>query len=452
LLGKYQLVETVAAGGMGAIWRAHNQLLDSEVAIKVLFHVPTDVAAGEGLQRALSEARLAAQLHHPALCTALDVSTSEHGDPFIVYELLHGDGLDAVLATEGPLSATNAVRLLLPILDGLGLVHNKGIVHRDVKPANIFLARDESGNIQPKLLDFGIAKKHDETENITFTNLVSGTPPYMSPEQICGGSDLDLRSDLWSISVTLYELVSDRMPFEADSHNGTMLAVIYQPHAPLTELPVEDCDLVAIINRGLSKDRNDRYQSTLHLAKDLSRFLLSRGVEEDACGHSLRARLSSPAMNLTGSELALLRGHSTHHETAAKSPSLLPMVKQWRLPIRRRHLLALGFTALLGLLAWASGGRQVKAGDLPSSKAITSSPRPPIRIIAELVPPEARVDDNPHSGASKKEASPRGQVAGPVFPRHAPAKVLPSQRTQAAASPKPTPAPRTNALGYDFGL
>ena len=139
-----------------------------------------------------------------------DVGKTEHGDPFIVMELLQGESLGSVLATSGRMAATRAVQLLLPIADALSMAHAKRIVHRDLKPDNVFICKGD-GQIQPKLVDFGIAKL-DKGEG-TFTTqagAVLGSPEYMSPEQARGEDDLDLRTDVWSFCVVLYEALTGR--------------------------------------------------------------------------------------------------------------------------------------------------------------------------------------------------------------------------------------------------
>ncbi len=428
LLGKYELVERLAVGGMSVVWRAHNRLLDSQVAVKIMFRSTSD-PDGIALQRAHTEARLAAQLQHPAVCSALDFGISDTGDPLVVTELLHGQSLDEVLRAQGALSAVRAAQLLLPVVDGLAAAHGKGIVHRDVKPANIFLARSEDGIEQPKLLDFGIARGLADKQRITVAGVVCGTPDYMSPEQARGSKQVDLRSDLWSVCATLYELVTDRVPFEADNYNAVMFAVSHAAHAPIHELVGEDRRLVAIIEHGLIKDPDLRFQSARELGNQLAMFLLSRGVEVDACGHSLRSRLSAPEIDLTDAELAFV--HSSSTRDAKLAPTLRRTARRGtsrhdRISTRRWGLIALAVASLFGLSAWSSrsaerGGTQRAADAEPSSPSHVTTL--PVIVI------EGRVG-SPPSAARETSAS-------------------------RSASRKPTKPPRAakpNALGYDFGL
>ena len=154
ILGKYELELMLGEGGMGAVWRARNTSLDSPVAIKLIRTGLNRETLGT---RLLQEARAAAKLGHPAIVRVFDVGHTEHGDPFIVMELLHGESFGSLLLATNRMPATRAVQLLLPIADALSVAHGKRIVHRDLKPDNVFVSNNE-GQIQPKLVDFGIAK------------------------------------------------------------------------------------------------------------------------------------------------------------------------------------------------------------------------------------------------------------------------------------------------------
>jgi eukaryotic-like serine/threonine-protein kinase len=363
-----------------------------------------------------------------------------------------------VLAIEGRLSPVRAAQLLLPVLDGLGAAHNKGIVHRDVKPSNIFLAHDESGNLQPKLLDFGIARGLADKQRITVAGLVCGTPDYMSPEQARGSNDVDLRSDIWSMCATLYELVTDRVPFPADNYNAVMFAVLHRSHQPIIELAAADAELLAIIERGLNKDREQRFQSTRELAKHLSMFLLSRGIEVDACGHSLRSRMSSPEINLTSSELALVRAPAARESQLAPTVrrSMLPLLQltrqQLRVPTRHWGLVALGLGSLLSLGAWSASARTTQppqaVRDEPQSLR-ASNEAGDLSVASVGDAPLAR-DKATASNAKPKQASAGGRPGPGAIASKTP-KAGSELGPGGARSAKPA-APNRNALGYDFGL
>ena len=159
--GKYQLGRHLGEGGMGDVWLAHNETLDIDVALKL---IRGELATAEMAERLLHEARAAARLGHPAIVRVNDFGKTDRGDPFIVMELLQGEDLGAALSSRGRLNAVTAVRTLLPIAHALMVAHNKGIVHRDLKPENVFLAKSDDGKLQPKLVDFGVAKLERATD------------------------------------------------------------------------------------------------------------------------------------------------------------------------------------------------------------------------------------------------------------------------------------------------
>jgi serine/threonine-protein kinase len=444
LLGKYRLVAPLARGGMGEVWEAENELLASRVALKIMFRADT-ASSDTSRRRAHSEARLAAQLRHPAVCSALDFGISDAGDPLVVSELLTGEGLDQVLLEQGPLSAVRTAQLMLPILDALAVAHDAGIVHRDVKPSNLFLARDANGGIQPKLLDFGIARGISETTHITIAGSICGTPDYMSPEQARGRADVDARSDLWSVCATIYELVSGRPPFAADNYNAVIFAVVQREPAPLDRLPAADRPLVKIIDRGLRKRREERFQSARELARALSEFLIARGVETDVCGHSLHARLC--AAEVTAAPLPLLKRKAQSPSSGQQPPSRLAKTESRasrRSPTRTTHRLrragALAvIAATLALLSGWRAHRQARgAADAGPALAVTE----PIRF-------------DPTSTAVLTEAEPLADAATqPTLATSAgsSAKPAPGAERTATANKRPKDTLRSNALGYDFGL
>jgi eukaryotic-like serine/threonine-protein kinase len=283
---------------MGSVWAAHHEQLDSRVAIKV---IRSDSNRTELGPRLLQEARAAAKLGHPAIVRVFDVGQTTEGDPFIVMELLEGQSFGALLAQERRLSAVDAVQLLLPIADALRVAHAKGIVHRDIKPDNVFLVRDETG-VQPKLLDFGIAKlgqlelDSQVTElpmissQLTQRGAIVGSPDYMAPEQARGEQDIDRRADIWSFCVVLYEAISGRAPFDAEDYQGLLRAIVTATPPPLTQALAADSELSQIVATGMAKDRSRRFQSMQELGEQLARWLLRQGVLEDASGSSLEVK------------------------------------------------------------------------------------------------------------------------------------------------------------------
>jgi serine/threonine-protein kinase len=285
--GRYVLQRKLGEGGMGVVWVARSSALDVDVALKVL---KRELAGTEAVQRMAREARTAAQLGHPAMVRVLDFGTSEHGEPYLAMELLEGEELHHRLVREGRLDPATAVGLLLPVIDGLGTAHEKGIVHRDVKPENIFIATDGQHRTQPKVLDFGIAKLSQDgvPSRLTQVGAVMGSPFYLSPEQAEGLEDIDFRSDIWAVGIVLYELVTGSPPFAANNYNAQIRSILRDTPKPITDLGVGDQQLWLIIDRCLKKERAERWASIWELGEALALWLFERGGRVDAAARSLR--------------------------------------------------------------------------------------------------------------------------------------------------------------------
>lgn len=283
---KYRLVRPIGAGGMGVVWVAHNVVLDVHVALKLIDMTEVQSPRTVG-DRVVQEARTAAKLGNPAICRVYDFGETAQGDPFIVSELLHGETLGDFMGARVRPSAVEAVRLLLPIADGLSVAHAKGIVHRDVKPENIFLSRDEVGRLQPKLLDFGIARFVARERQITIDGTLLGTPDYMSPEQARGETDLDHRTDVWSFCVVLYQLMVGRPPFDRDNYNALLWAIVHEEPPSIMDHGTGDPALWEVLSRGLRKEKEERWGSLRTLGEALAYWLYINDCHEDICGTSL---------------------------------------------------------------------------------------------------------------------------------------------------------------------
>ena len=258
-IGRYQIRESLAHGGMGVLYLGFDPATDRHVALKVL-----RVDSIDFRERFLREARLSARLQHPNIITVYDVGSHE-GQPFIAMEFIAGETLAQIIGRGAPLPLARVISLAQQICQGLGYAHRHGIVHRDIKPANLMVSR-ESGVL--KVLDFGVAGRV-ETEGVQ--TLLMGTPNYMSPEQIVGQA-IDQRSDIFSVGLVLYELMSCRQAFTADSQQNVFLKVLNEQPPPLTAI-VQGIDpaMPAIINRALEKHADARYPDLDAMRSDLSR-------------------------------------------------------------------------------------------------------------------------------------------------------------------------------------
>jgi serine/threonine protein kinase len=256
-LGPYRLLGELGEGGMGRVYRAVHTVIGRPVAIKIL---NAEVADDPEVQsRFFMEARIVNEIHHPNIVEVTDFGTSA-GRPFIVMEYLKGETLTSRVEKAGALQEGVAIRIGRQIASALGAVHERGIVHRDLKPDNIFLSNHLDYPDFVKILDFGIAKflRRDQAQqHHTQTGTVIGTPAYMSPEQCLGDVTLDLRSDIYSLGVVLFEMMTGHPPFEADGMGRLMLAQIQDPPPSAGASPGLD----AIIERALSKQPAARFAS-----------------------------------------------------------------------------------------------------------------------------------------------------------------------------------------------
>ena len=246
---------------MGVVYRAHDTLLEREVALKIIS------ASIEGhtelRERFFREARAAGQLSHRNIITIHDLGEHE-GQPYLAMELLRGEDLQHRLTRPDPMSLARKLEIASEICDGLAYAHRRGLIHRDIKPANIFITDD--GVV--KILDFGLARM--VTSELTASNMMLGTLNYMAPEQV-RGERVDHRADIFSFGVVLYEILSGRKAFQGDSFATTLFKILQDVPEPLlnidSTLPHE---VVRMVERTIAKGREDRYQDLAELSKDLA--------------------------------------------------------------------------------------------------------------------------------------------------------------------------------------
>ena len=294
IAGKCKLIRLLGRGGMGVVWEAHSQVLDIRVAVKLIQQFTT---TSEMHQRLLLEAKAAARLVNPGVIRIFDCGQTSRGEPFIVMELLEGEDLATRLEKRGRLQPIEAVRTLLPIVRALGAAHAANIVHRDVKPENVFFTKSPTGEEQPKLFDFGIAKVDLSWEKrLTQAGSTLGSPSYMSPEQ-AQGDEVDRRSDLWGICIVLYEVITGRLPFDGANYRAIVHGILSADVKTFAELNIEEPDLWLIVNKGLERDRELRWQTSGDLADALGAWLIERGIMHDVTGVSLHATRTKNRLN-----------------------------------------------------------------------------------------------------------------------------------------------------------
>ena len=271
LSGRYELSHLVARGGMAEVYRARDQLLDRPVALKVLFpELSVDRSFVERFRR---EAQAAANLSHPNIVPVFDWG-EDNGTYFIVMEFVDGRALSSILRTAGPLHPDRAAEIAADVAGALSYAHRHGVVHRDVKPGNVLIT--EEGTI--KVTDFGIARAVNTEESLTQTGAVMGTATYFSPEQ-AEGMGVDSRSDIYSLGVVIFEMVTGRPPFLGDTPVAVASKHVREhPPAPREINPGVPPDLEAIILKCLAKSPDHRYATGDDLRIDLLRFREGRAV------------------------------------------------------------------------------------------------------------------------------------------------------------------------------
>jgi dienelactone hydrolase len=263
LAGKYRLLEVLGRGGMGIVYKAEDISLHRPVALKFL---PAERGgAPNARERFFMEARAAAALSHPHICTIYEIH-DEGETPFIAMECIEGQSLRARIS-ELPLPTVEAVELAIQISEALTAAHEKGVIHRDIKSANVMVT--DKG--QAKVMDFGLAKVRGETLH-TREGTTLGTAAYMSPEQARGDA-VDQRTDLWSLGVVLYEMLSGKLPFKGDRNASILYAVVHEAPKPLKDVqPGIPAELERVVERALKRDLAKRYQSAAEMVGDLKQY------------------------------------------------------------------------------------------------------------------------------------------------------------------------------------
>ena len=280
--GKYRIERVLGVGGMGIVVAARHEQLGQLVAIK--FVREDTFGQADAAERFLREARAAAKLKSQHVARVLDVGTLDSGAPYMVMEFLDGRDLGQVLSDDGPLAVDKAALLLLQACEAVAEAHGAGVVHRDIKPQNLFLTHTVGGSPHLKVLDFGVSKAGDlmtgGKANLTATRAMLGSPLYMSPEQMRSSRDVDARVDIWGLGVVLFELLTGRWPFEAESLPELCIKVATDPPQSLERFrPDAPEGICAAIARCLEKDPAKRFRSADELAAQLepyARPLMSR--------------------------------------------------------------------------------------------------------------------------------------------------------------------------------
>ncbi len=436
LANNYRIVEKVGEGGMGAVYRAVDLMLDRDVAIKAIR--PELAREPEIVERFRSEARLLARVSHPAIATIY--SFFQDGDDlFLAMEFVRGRSLSRILESEGALPWDQAVRLLSAAMEGIEVAHRAGIVHRDLKPDNLMIG-EASGGSTVKVMDFGIARAAG-SGHLTRTGLLVGTLRYMAPEQI-QGEEADHRVDIYALGAVLYQTITGRSPFDGKSDYAIIKAQIEEmPPPPSTVVPGIPGWLDRAVLRALAKKPADRFQSV----EEMRRFLATRGGTIPT-GDVTRVTGTRPEIAELPTIVTPPRpAPRPSIPTAASQPS--PEEGSYR-PIPSVGMgwkLAVGIAAVLAVLTGV--GVALWSGEKPEE--IVAGPTVPAQRAQSLAdaPPPAQPAAVPLPTATPERAPERKPRQEPTpFPRPQPTPVVqepnvPISPVETPAAPQPEPAP-----------
>jgi len=404
-IGRYRVLDFLGQGAMGVVYRGRDDALDREVALKVMSM--GHGADAEARTRFLREARAAARLQHPNIVTIYELGEHE-GNPFMAMELL--EGMDLQRAIEGGLrpDPRRTLPIVLQLLAGLGHAHENGIVHRDVKPSNVFLPRKRPA----KIMDFGVARL---AGGGTTAGVVVGTPNYMSPEQVRGG-DLDGRSDLFSAGLILYELVTGEKAYKADSVVALMFKIANEP-AELSLIPRDKAwkPLRQVLSRALAHDRGQRYPDAHTMSVDLAAALLELGGTADWATASNWGVVSRTTPRPAQAVVEPARSESAESTPSAAAAPVVAAASQ------RAPLLAAGGLAVAATLLLVAAGIALRRPSEPPRPALRPASPPAVEAAKpEPTPAAQRPTATPtaapsaaHTPRPSGSAEPEAQAAEP---------------------------------------
>lgn len=469
IAGRYIVERVIAEGGMGRVVAARHVELDTPVAIKIL---KADHRSARDVERFRREARAAGRIRGEHVVRVLDVGVLEGDRPFIVMELVDGIDLGARLDADGPMSAKIAVGYVLQACEGIAEAHKLGMVHRDLKPSNLLLASRPDGSEILKVSDFGIAKSTSgPATTLTATADILGSPKYMSPEQVREAHEVDARSDIWSLGVTLYQLLTARWPFEAYTTAGVLVAISAdEPVAPRAHVPEIEPALEAVVLRCLEKDPAARIADTKELATALAPFADESDraavtriantlanpklvVEPSPSARRLLVAAPSETVSATTSRAAPEPAIAASTTSPRERPAAGSEQRPWR---------ALGIVVLVAVGAWGGwqGARSTasasSAGDakLEVAPSVTAS-----QSASAVVFASAAVVPTTSAVTSATSTALAHQGAAPAAPAHSTASTArpraPATESSTSGAAPSVPAAATSAPprldGLDLG-
>jgi serine/threonine-protein kinase len=436
LAGKYRVERELGAGGMGIVLAARHEQLNTSVAIKLLRAEAlnhTDIVG-----RFMREARAAVSLKSEHVARVYDVGNLEDGRPFIVMERLEGRDLGDVVDQGPPVSVPEAVDWVMQACEAIAEAHSLGIVHRDLKPKNLFLTRAVHGRPLVKVLDFGISKIDPNMSphemQLTKTAEIIGSPSYMSPEQLRASRNVDTRTDIWALGAILYELLTGRVPFVADTVTALVLVVVTEREPAIRSLRPEVPEgLEAVVARCLQKDPAHRFQSVVELVQALEPYAQGEHASMADRVRAVAAR-SGPQLPASPMSVSSSSRINVHGGTSVAWGETESMAEAATAPQRRSNkglVVGLGAAAFMVLAGGIGGGIYfVKR----------TNAQPPV-VVAVPAASESAMPLPP----SRKDLPPEPAPPAPS-PEPPAASTLPEVRKppppKPTAAPKPTSAPK----------
>jgi eukaryotic-like serine/threonine-protein kinase len=416
LAERYEIVRRIGEGGMGAVYEARHSIIGKRVAIKVLLE--KFLENEELIARLLQEARLASSIGHQNIVDVTDFGTTRDGRAFVVMEFLEGEPLSELIMRDAPLPVERSLAIGKQIASALGAAHAKAIVHRDVKPENVYLVRRGDTDFV-KVVDFGVSKavhSHDENgpewQRLTRTGAVLGTPLFMSPEQASGNEDIDQRADIWAVALILYECLTGELPFRGNNYLGVVSQILNKEAQPPSVLRPELGIPMAVdrlVMHGLEKDRSRRYQAMEAMERDIERLLAGD-------------------MGIVVDEVS-----------ASGTGPVLPRRSRWPWHVAVTSVFVVGI-GTAGLLA--RGGGKPSAAALPPPPVLRRAPAPaaplpaPVAKVEPQVPPPAlSLPERTHRTGKQHP----GHVAAMAPATSAPPTAAPPRKSKADDKVAPSP-------------
>ena len=437
LLGKYRIERVLGVGGMGVVVAATHVTLEERVAIKFL--LPDALQNAEAVARFLREARAAVRIKSEHVARVTDVGTLETGAPYMIMEYLDGGDLGALCKARGALPVEEAVEYLLQACEALAEAHGHGIIHRDLKPSNLFLVRRADGSPSVKVLDFGISKvtgmgSSGADLGMTKTTTIMGSPLYMSPEQMASSRDVDVRTDIWALGAILFELLTGRVPFQADTITQLCAMILQQRAEPLRNFrPDAPEGLQMVIGRCLEKDRNQRYANIADFAHSLAPYA------------PRRARLSIERVSRVVQASGLAVSVHSADDPVPSSQALQASTSPWAQSGTQTNGGGLKIALVAGalLLVGAAGAFVVLKGGSATPEPSAPAPAAPPEVKAAAAPlpaPEPQPTVAPAPLAATPSAAPAPSATEAVTQKKT-SHVAPAKAKTQAPSPAPAPAP-----------